>query len=150
MVVPKIIKLLLVTMFALGFTIGLGACTYGPVYHAPPPHAKALPRHYHYYPHADVYFDIHLGYYYYRSNKAWLKVRYLPRHIHLHPAYRVSLRVDYDKPYLRHKEHHKIHHPRIKYKVIKEKERRIRNREEREHNFRRHEEYLKKYEKRRR
>ena len=84
---------------------GLSGCA-GPYWEAPPPYGH--PPHYYdyyYYPNVYVYFHIYTGWYYYWYDGIWWQVRKLPPHIHLHPQYRVLLHVRDEYPYLRHDEH---------------------------------------------
>ncbi len=82
-------------------------------YHDAPPPPRFPPYYYdyYYYPHVDVYFHIYSGHYWYRDGPYWRRVRRLPPHIHLHPRYRVVLRVYDEYPHRRYDEHRKEYPP---------------------------------------
>lgn len=74
---------------------------------APPAHAKAYGRRaryaYHYYPDAQVYFDIHRKVYFYFEGRAWKMSVTLPKRIKL--ARHVTIEMDTDRPYKDFKKH---------------------------------------------
>jgi len=117
----------------------LAAACNGPAYRAGP---AAYSHDYYYYPHTDVYYRIYTGDYYYRSGDDWLRVRVLPRSVYLDPRVRVTLRIDDPRPYVRHREHRAAHPPPPGYRFVPDRDR---DRAEREHNLRRHEEYRERY-----
>ena len=101
----------------------LSACVYDPYYHRPAPaHHHYYPYYYpyyydyYYYPSVQVYFQFSTGFYFYFSNHRWIKTRVLPPHIHLYPRERVTIRLDGDKPYLKHHEHVKKYRPLPEYR----------------------------------
>jgi hypothetical protein len=119
-------------------------CVYGP---GPRP-APSGPRSnapyyydYYYYPHADVYFQIYTGEYYYRSGGNWRQARALPPNIYLDPGDRRQLRIENDRPYAqdRHRQAQPAA-PASRYKPDP-----ARDRQERQNNTRRYDEYRKKY-----
>ena len=143
----KIIKLLTGSL-AFIFVIGLGACVYDPHYKGPSARVHAPHFYdYYYYPNVGVYFDLSLGYYYYRPGKYWARVRVLPKHIYLDHRYRKSLHMEHKTPYVKHPEHRKKYRPKDKYRHEKEKVQREMDRKEREYNSRQHKEHQKKSEK---
>ena len=127
-------------LIALVAVFAVASCTYGPVHHR----GEAYPSHYHdyyYYPHADVYFQIYTGEYYYRAGRDWRRVRVLPRTIYLDPKYRVTLRITDPRPYVHAPAHRQAHPPpRARYVPNREHDR-----AEREHNLRRYDEYRERY-----
>lgn len=96
-------------------------------HHAPPPHALAHGRRhhmYHYYPHAEFYFDVGRNMYFYLDTHGqWSFSVTLPvrlRH-HLHSGF-VEIEMEETRPYLRHKYHknkYKNHKYKRKYKKSK-------------------------------
>jgi hypothetical protein len=87
----------------------------------------------------DVYFHIYTGWYYYRSGGIWWRTRTLPPQVHLDPRYRKRIVVRNEPPYRRPPE------PREAYPPPDWRPDPRRDREEREHNRRVHEEYLKRW-----
>lgn len=145
MAAMKLFKLLAGALLTFIFMIGLGACVYDPGYTRPPAHAHSPHfNDYHYYPDVDVYFDLSLGYYYYRPGSTWVRVRVLPKHIYLDHRYRKSLHMEQKIPYVKHPEHRKKYLSRDGYRHEKGEARREMNRKEREFNSRQHEKYQKK------
>ena len=97
--------------------------------HMPPSHAPAhgLRHRYHYYPSAEIYFDIGRNMYFYLdSRNQWSFSVNLTIHLrsHLHGGY-VEIEMDNDRPYSRHKYHKK------KYKNYKFKNKRKYDRKQR-------------------
>lgn len=115
-------------------------CVYGPGYYGPPPYRHYHPHYYdyYYYPHAQVYFQFTTGVYYYLDGGIWIRTKVLPAHIHIDVSNRVRIRVESDKPYLKHAEHVRIYRPKPNYRVDVE-----RSRKEREANQRWFQEYKK-------
>jgi hypothetical protein len=103
-------------------------CVHGPGYYGPPSHR----------PHAHVYFQFTTGVYFYLDGGVWIKTRVLPPHIHIDAGNRVRIRVESDKPYLRHNEHVRVYKSEPNYRVDVE-----RSRKEREANQRWYQEYQK-------
>ncbi len=94
--------------------------------HAPPSHAPAHGRRdhyrYNYYPTAEFYFDTGRNMYFYLDSRGrWSFSVNLPLHLrsHLHDGY-VEIEMEYDRPYLRHKDH-KNKYKKHKYKNKKKK-----------------------------
>ena len=149
MAAMKLIKLLTGSLVFI-FVIGLGACVYDPSYRGPPTRTHTPYFYdYYYYPNVDVYFDLSLGYYYYRSSKHWARVRVLPKHFYLDHRYRKSLHMEHKTPYVKHPEHRKKYHSRDEYRNEKGEVRRDRDRKEREYNSRQHKQYQKRPERER-
>ena len=77
----------------------------------PPPHAKAhgyRAKHtYHYYPNAQVYFDISKEVYFYMKGQSWQVSASLPGGLHVRLGDYVAIQMDSDKPYKRFKDHKK-------------------------------------------
>ncbi len=134
----------------------LSGCA-GPYYDAPPPPYPPYYYDYYYYPHVDVYYHIYTGYYWYRDGPTWRRAIGLPRHIYLHPRYRVSLRVQDEHPYRYHKEHRRQYPPPPQARppvgrpshppavgTRGQPDWQARDREERQHNVRQYETYRKK------
>jgi len=95
-------------------------------HHAPPSHAPAHGRRdhyrYNYYPTAEFYFDTGRNMYFYLDSRGrWSFSVNLPLHLrsHLHDGY-VEIEMEYDRPYLRHKDH-KNKYKKHKYKNKKKK-----------------------------
>lgn len=147
---------------------GLAGCV-GPPYGGPPP--PPYPPYYYdyyYYPHADVYFHIYTGYYWYFDGRVWRRVHRLPPRIYLSPQYRVLLRIPDERPYKYHEDHRRRYpppqsppetRPRVPPQTRAQppsppsrerEERERRDREERERNLLLYEEYQKKRRPRRR
>jgi hypothetical protein len=128
--------------FVLAVTLGLVACApYPPHGPPPPPPRPAYYYDYYYYPHADVYFQIYTGEYYYRHGNTWRRSRTLPRNIYLHPRDREHLRIRDKKPYAR--DHERRAAERASgHRYNRDPER---NRQERQHNRRSYEQYRKNY-----
>lgn len=109
---------------------------YGPApYAGPPP-----PYEYYYYPHVDVYFSLYDGWYYYWSDSVWLRVRTLPPHIHLDPSYRRTIILPDHPPYREHPKHRRDYPPPATWRPVPK-----RDRDERTHNDRIHQQYLKRW-----
>ena len=118
---------------------GLAGC-YGPA-----PYGAPYPLQYYdyyYYPHVDVYFHIYTGWYYYRSGDVWLRTLRLPPHIRLDPRYRRPIVVREDPPHRQYPEHRETYPPPRDWRPEPSPDR-----EERDHNSRQHEEYLKRWKK---
>ena len=77
----------------------------------PPPHAPAhgyRAKHtYHYYPDAQVYFDISRRVYFYMKGQSWQVSASLPSGLNAQLGSYVSIQMDSDKPYTRFKDHKK-------------------------------------------
>ena len=122
--------------------LGLAGCVYDPYY--PPPSSgyvygagpEVIYHDYYYYPSVQVYFHISTGYYWYLSGSRWIYTRYLPAHIHLHPRDRIKITAPRDRPYKYHQEHQKRYRPAPDYRPDTRFDR-----EEREHNRLRYDEY---------
>lgn len=106
----------------IGGTVRVGGGSY--IDHTPPAHAPAhghrRNHRYHYYPNAEIYFDIGRNMYFYLdSGNRWSFSADLPLRLrsHLHSGY-VEIEMDDDRPYSRHKSHKK------KYKNYKFKNKR--------------------------
>ncbi|MDH5368938.1 MAG: hypothetical protein OEW99_02870 [Gammaproteobacteria bacterium] len=86
--------------------------------HMPPSHAPAHGRYrYHYYPNAEIYFDIGRNMYFYLdSRNQWSFSVNLPIHLrsHLHNGY-VEIEMENERPYSRHK-YHKQKYKNYKFK----------------------------------
>lgn len=90
---------------------GLMGCA-GPYRAAPAPYGYPPYYYdYYYYPDVYVYFHIYTGWYYYWYDGIWWRVRELPPYIHLHPHYRVLLSIREDYPYFRNDEHRRRYPP---------------------------------------
>jgi hypothetical protein len=144
----------------------------GPPYEGPPP--QRYPPYYYdyyYYPHADVYYHLYSGRYYYRSHGHWAHAQRLPPRIHLDGRRRHLMRIPERDPWRRHEEHRRkyppptVHrdddrgvrpwlsprsgtpHGRPPGRQLPNPDRRWeqrRDRDEREHNVQRHKEYQRK------
>lgn len=132
-------KIILLSIFSLVLFTGChgvgGQVRVGGSYsypqHMPPSHAPAhgLRQHYryHYYPNAEIYFDIGRNMYFYLdSRNQWSFSVNLPIHLrhHLHNGY-VELEMDNERPYSRHKYHKNKYNNReyrnkLKYKNKKQ------------------------------
>ncbi len=81
----------------------------------PPPHAPAhgyrAKYKYHYYPHAQVYFDISREVYFYMEGNAWRMSACLPGGLHVRLGDYVAIDMDSDKPYKHFKKHKKKYPP---------------------------------------
>lgn len=77
---------------------------------APAPEMRAK-HHYHYYPAADVYFDLDRRLYFYLSDGTWVKSAALPLPVDAELGPRVVLEMDSARPYEAHAEHKKAHPP---------------------------------------
>lgn len=125
---------------ALMVALVTAACTYAPARRGPP-----YPDYYYdyyYYPHTDVYFQLYTGEYYYRTGRDWHRARILPRVIYLDPRERVTIRIRDPKPYLHAPAHRKAYPPPPNYRYVPNRER---DRAEREHNLRQHEQFRDRY-----
>lgn len=110
-------KLTRTLLVSIGVVTGLSACVYDPYYHYPPghhyyPYYYPYYYDYYYYPGVSVYYQFSTGFYFYFSNNRWIRSKVLPPHIHLDAWDRVTIRVESDKPYLKHKEHVLKYQPR--------------------------------------
>lgn len=126
---------------ALGIAVlmagGLAACTYAPRHDDA---YGAYVHDYYYYPQFGVYFHLYSGHYYYRDGNSWVRVRVLPRHIYLDHRVRRPLVIRDAAPYRQHEAH------RERYRTPQDLKRdRAHDRQEREHNRRRHQEYLSRF-----
>lgn len=91
---------------SLALGVGAGACTYRNDYPRSGWYRYPYAYYdYYYYPGVNVYFHIYTGYYYYYDDGRWLRVRVLPRHIHLNPAHRRRFHIRSSHPYERNQEH---------------------------------------------
>ncbi len=89
----------------------------GPPAHAPA-HGYRSKHRYYYYPSCSVYFDIDRKVYFYLSGDNWRMMAELPTTLKGKLGHHVTLELETDKPYTRHKEHQKKH-PRGKVKKKK-------------------------------
>ena len=85
----------------------------------PPPHAPAhgyrAKHRYHYYPEAEVYFDIERKSYFYMEGVAWRMSVSLPDSLRVQLGDHVTIDMDDDRPYVAYDEHKKKY-PRGKAK----------------------------------
>lgn len=124
----------ILTAFVLVTTV---SCTHvGPPSHAPAYGHRLHHNQYYYYPSVSVYYHIQTGYYFYYSSGAWLRVRVLPRHIHLGSHDRVRIRIKGGRPYAHYDQHRLRYKPNKKYKKLFR-----RGNDERSHNRRQHDAY---------
>jgi hypothetical protein len=115
---------------------GLTGC-YGPAYYeepAPPPYYDD----YYYYPDVDVYFQIYTGWYYYKADGIWWRTKHLPTRYHLDPWYRRPLVMKANPAHRPPPPHREAFPPPPAHRPPAS----TRNREERQHNERMHEEYI--------
>lgn len=138
---PTLKRLSVLRLFLAGsLAVAASGCVYVP--NQPVPRSNAPYYYdYYYYPHADVYFQLYTGEYYYRSGGNWRQARALPPNIYLDPGDRRQLRIENDKPYTQ--DQHRQAQPAppgYRYKPDP-----ARDREERQNNTRRNDEYRKKY-----
>ena len=81
----------------------------------PPPHAPAhgyrAKHKYHYYPHAQVYFDISKEVYFYMEGHSWKISASLPSSLHVQLGDHVTIEMESDKPYTHFKDHKKKYPP---------------------------------------
>lgn len=125
-------------------SLGLAGCTYVADHRFPPPQASYHHHYdYYYYPHWDVYFHLYSGYYYYRDRGSWHHAKVLPNRYHLDGRHRRLLVIKDKEPYLQHREHGQAYRPPGARDYDAK-----RDRQERSHNFREHQEYRKRYERR--
>jgi hypothetical protein len=82
----------------------------GPPAHAPA-HGYRAKHKYHYYPHAQVYFDISREVYFYIEGNAWRMSASLPGGLHVRLSDYVTIDMDSDKPYKHFKKHKKKYPP---------------------------------------
>ncbi|MDH5648845.1 MAG: hypothetical protein OEY67_04250 [Gammaproteobacteria bacterium] len=83
----------------------------GPPAHAPA-HGYRAKHRYHYYPSAEVYFDIDRKVYFYLSGSRWTMTATLPNQIRVSlGSEHVTLDMDIDKPYYEHSKHKKKYPP---------------------------------------
>ncbi|MGA7802893.1 MAG: hypothetical protein WCC36_19005 [Gammaproteobacteria bacterium] len=127
---------------ALLAAAALAACVAYPYQGAPPSYAQSPYYYdYYYYPHADVYFQLYTGEYYYRSGGSWRRSRSLPNTIYLDGRNRSQLRIPGNTPYGRDRDRRSVQRaPGPSYQRNP-----TQNREARRYNERRHEEYRQKY-----
>lgn len=75
----------------------------------PPPHAPAhgyrARHHYYYYPDVRVYYDTGRDVYFYLRDGEWTMSVDLPNRLRVSLGSRVSLEMEADRPYVRHREH---------------------------------------------
>ena len=87
---------------------------------APPPHAPAhgnrAKYQYHYYPSCSIYFDVNRNLYFYLSGENWKLSAELPSKLKVKLGDHVSLELETDRPYTKHKEHKKKYPPGQKKK----------------------------------
>lgn len=92
-------------------TGGVASVGWGEKHHqAPPPahapaHGVRAMHHYHYYPAAEVYFDLDRRVYFYVSDGRWVMSAALPLAVDEELGARVALEMETDRPYVRHAEH---------------------------------------------
>jgi hypothetical protein len=125
-------------VLVIALMTGMSGCV-GYYHEGPPVYKRAHyhhPYHYYYYPSVGVYFHIDSGRYYYHDRGRWHSTVVLPVHLHLDHHDRVRLWSDSDKPYLHHDDHHHKYKPSPHYRSDPG-----RDRDERQHNKKRHEEY---------
>jgi len=131
----------LIGTVALAFlaAAALTACVSYP-YGAQPAYYGTSPYYYdyYYYPHADVYFQLYTGEYYYRSGGAWRHSRSLPRNVYLDRRDREQLHIKSRSPYAHDRDRRSVQRPAYQRNPAQ-------NRQERQYNERRHEEYRQKY-----
>ena len=129
-------KIILLSIFSLVLFTGChgvgGQVRVGGSYsypqHMPPAHGFRQHYRYHYYPNAEIYFDIGRNMYFYLdSRNQWSFSVNLPIHLrhHLHNGY-VELEMDNERPYSRHKYHKNKYNNReyrnkLKYKYKKQR-----------------------------
>lgn len=65
----------------------------------PVPRRTVSAYDYYYYPDVDVYYWLDGGYYYYRTDRGWLRTRVLPPYIILNPQYRRPLLIRQPDPW---------------------------------------------------
>ena len=118
---------------------GLTNCAYV-VDHRGPPMARPYAYDYYYYPSLGVYFSLYTGYYYYRTGTVWQRVRRLPPGYYLDYRDRRSLVIRDNHPYQHDQRYRQTYRPPANFRPTPE-----RNREERQHNNRQHDEYMRKY-----
>lgn len=82
----------------------------GPPAHAPA-HGHRVKHHYHYYPSVGVYFDIERQVYFHLSSDVWHMTATLPHHLKVSLGSHVTLDMDSDRPYVKHKEHKRKYPP---------------------------------------
>ena len=135
----SVVRLILVAVLV---SVAAG-CDYYPRHRPGPPPYGPYYNDYYYYPHADVYFHIYTGEYYYRDGGQWRHSRALPPRIYLDPGDRRQLRIDSDRPYAHDRDRRHVPPPANtgpRYKPDRD-----RDRQERQYNKRRYEEYRKRY-----
>ncbi|MBW2029745.1 MAG: hypothetical protein JRJ31_11805 [Deltaproteobacteria bacterium] len=81
-----------------------------PPHHAPA-HGYRAKYIYYYYPAAQVYFDTGRRVYFYMDGPSWRMTVSLPPHIRIALGERVTIEMDSDKPYKKHKIHKKKYPP---------------------------------------
>ncbi|MBW2066828.1 MAG: hypothetical protein JRJ03_18115 [Deltaproteobacteria bacterium] len=82
----------------------------GPPRHAPA-HGYRAKYTYHYYPAAQVYFDIGRRVYFYMDGSSWRMSVSLPAHLRVSLGDRVTIEMDTDRPYVKHQTHKKKYPP---------------------------------------
>ena len=130
----------LVAILLTATAAGLSGCA---AYYGPPATYVRSPYYYdyYYYPHADVYFQIYSGEYYYRSGGAWRRSRALPKNVYPDRRDRGPMHIPGKTPYT-----HNVQRPQARPSPNRQYQRSPQqNREERQNNTRRHEEYRKRY-----
>ncbi|MGD8525718.1 MAG: hypothetical protein PVJ63_05685 [Thioalkalispiraceae bacterium] len=105
-------------LLGIGLVTGLSACVYDPYYAGPGPrvyHPYYYPYYYdyYYYPGVRVYFQLSTGVYFYFWDNRWIRTKVLPPYIYLDPRNRVKVRVEGDKPYVKHHIHAQKYKPRF-------------------------------------
>lgn len=121
-------------------SVSLAGCTYS--YYGEPGYVRHEPVHYYdyyYYPSVGVYFHVYSGYYYYRRGSAWVRVKRLPSYIHLNQHDRRTIRSKDYRPYLKYDQHRKQYPPRGKQENGRY------DRQERDRNAKRYNDYQRKY-----
>jgi hypothetical protein len=96
---------------SVGIGIGGGAEPEG----GPPPHAPAhgyrAKHRYHYYPSAQIYFDLSRKAYFYMEDAKWRMSVSLPEHLRVKLGDHVTIDLDTDRPYKYFEEHKKKYPP---------------------------------------
>ena len=87
----------------------------GPPAHAPA-HGNRAKYQYHYYPSCSIYFDVSRNLYFYLSGENWKLSAELPSKLKVNLGDHVSLELETDRPYTKHKEHKKKYPPGQKKK----------------------------------
>jgi len=82
----------------------------GPPSHAPA-HGYRAKHTYHYYPNAQVYFDVFKEVYFYMQGQSWQVSASLPDGLNVRLGEYVAINMDSDKPYTQFKDHKKKYPP---------------------------------------